>query len=152
MLLCVTLIRLIGCIILCVSLILYVNYCIERPIDYKNFLKIKFSNFIKWYYISPDEWKLKRFFVLKQKRYDCSSGTFLKSIECYFGVVDYYRYLRLKKVIKNENMEKAKNKQMEILLKSVQVDINDFRAEIENENEEAKENIEKIIKRLLKTR
>ena len=94
--------------------------------------QIKFSQFKKFYSISPEKYKLFNLFVVKE-------GNPAHDIK--FNIIDTFRYIHFtKQLAKNKNNEHM-NTQMRAYLNSVQNDIIEL-------NKKAQEEIEKASKEL----
>ena len=94
--------------------------------------QIKFSQFKKFYSISPEKYKLFNLFVVKEG----NPAHYIK-----FNIIDTFRYIHFtKQLAKNKNNEHM-NTQMRAYLNSVQDDIIEL-------NKKAQEEIEKANKEL----
>ena len=95
-------------------------------------LELKFSQFKKFYSISPEKYKLFNLFVVKEG----NPAHYIK-----FNIIDTLRYIHFtKQLAKNKNNEHM-NTQMRAYLNSVQNDIIEL-------NKKAQEEIEKASKEL----
>ena len=139
------LLLIIFALILVIFITCYLIYICHLPDSWAHPVRIKFSDFEKWYAIAPKKWYCYDWQVKKiMDPYDLD-------IYCIFGFIDSYRYmLWLNK--EKEKEEKVKNNiKLAKVLSSVQEDIDNYIKEIDKETEKAKDDYEKIIREIKKS-
>lgn len=94
--------------------------------------QIKFSQFKKFYSISPEKYKLFNLFVVKEG----NPAHYIK-----FNIIDTFRYIHFTKQLEKNKDNEYMNNQMKAYLDSVQEDINEL-------NKKAQEEIDKANKEL----
>lgn len=124
------------------TIIVIVYYFEERPSYCESCLKIKFSDFKKWYTINPDDWNCYDGYVDKWIKAWARRSTY------YFNFIDFFRYKRWNKRRIKRRKNIANNKKLEILLLDIQADIDNFKKQIDRENEEARKTVENVRNRI----
>lgn len=107
--------------------------------------KIRFSDWVTWYFLNPDIWKIYHPYHLYNgivKRGD------METDEWYcFNFIDEQRFIHFVKNIQKENTQKAINKDIIELLEKVQEDIENIKEKSDKEINQARSEIDAFCRR-----
>lgn len=130
-----------------ITVITFATEMEERELAGNNYIKLKFSQFKKFYNIQPNEYELHTFMVWRSKgvgvslfdTYGTTCGVFIK-----FNLIDTIRYFIFAKFETTREKQLEQETHLKSYLKLVQKDIDSYNEKIANELEMAKKELDSI--------
>lgn len=130
-----------------ITVITFATAMEERELAGNNYIKLKFSQFKKFYDIQPNEYELHTFMAWRSKgvgvslfdTYGTTYGVFIK-----FNLIDTIRYFIFARFIEKGKNKLAQDSYLKTYLKYVRSDIDSYNKEITKEVELAMKELDSI--------
>lgn len=140
-----------GPFVLGLILVSYKDWCAWYK-NKKYYQYIDFKSFVSFYKMNPDRWELEKEYVKFNNGYNVSRDPFKRDFYTYlhFNFKDLKKYKKWKRNIEKQKWQLKNIETLNEILSVVKQDIRKFEQENEARMNEATDNINDIISRILK--